>query len=135
MLAISYNSNKANLLPFIDKSAMAIPEGVTAELDVIFIDPTGNRARGRIYIGKPYLETNNTWRCPVGMDGMYTSLPDMAGVNSFHAMCLALKTIQSLSKHFLDEGGAIYQINFESGKAEEEPFAYDSYFRVFESRL
>lgn len=82
-------------------------------------------AKGRfpihIRIGKPYPEEDN-WRCPVCIEGIWGRLPDMAGVDSFQALFLALSMTRQALEHFVEQGGIL---RFGDG---EEPVSLETAF-------
>ncbi len=63
----------------------------------------------RVQIGRPYLSGTepDTWACPVAIDPLYTHLRDIAGGDSFQALCLASRTAISLLESFVQSGGRL----------------------------
>ncbi len=63
----------------------------------------------RVQIGRPYLSDTepDTWACAVVIDPLYTHLRDIAGGDSFQALCLASRTAISLLSGFVQSGGQL----------------------------
>ena len=81
--------------------------------------------RGRfpihIRIGRPYAESED-WRCPVAIEGIWARLPDMAGVDSFQALFLALSMTRQALEDFVEKGGIL------RWPGEEDPVSLESAF-------
>lgn len=75
--------------------------------DVICVKPDGSEHLVRLRVGCPYQTASGQWACPVDTGGLYNHLPDIVGVDSLQALCLALSLIRKLLEHFLDAGGTI----------------------------
>lgn len=60
-------------------------------------------------IGKPYCscEEPEEWACPVSFQPFYPSLPDIRGVDSFQALCLAISLVIELLSIFTEQGGVL----------------------------
>ena len=81
----------------------------TATFEATAIDPAKGRFTVTVTIGTPYLsETEpHVWRCPVSIDPLYPRLSDIAGDNSFQALCLASRLAIDLLQGFIEKGGRI----------------------------
>jgi uncharacterized protein DUF6968 len=60
----------------------------------------------RVEIGRPYLR-GNIWSCPVSVEPLHNRLPDIAGEDSFQALCLASRLAASLLEAFAKSGGRL----------------------------
>ena len=58
-------------------------------------------------IGTPYRCETGEWACPVALHGLYDHLPDIAGADSFQALCLAIRLAQDLLLDFREKGGTL----------------------------
>jgi hypothetical protein len=94
-----------------------------AEMDVIAVHPDGRRVPIQIEVGRPYADprSEGTWRCPVSLGGLDDRLPDIAGVGSFQALCLAINLIRRRLLDTRDEG--VRFITVERGEEFELPLA------------
>jgi hypothetical protein len=63
-----------------------------------------------VEIGRPYrpCDAPEDWACPVSLMPLYPSLPDIYGVDSFQALCLALSLVFDLLTHFEKQGGSLH---------------------------
>jgi hypothetical protein len=75
----------------------------------IGIDPDGVRFPFTVSIGRPYLSGRepDTWACPVSIDPLHTHLRDIAGGDSFQALCLASRMALDLLQSFVQRGGRL----------------------------
>ncbi|SRR6266480_3926688 len=75
------------------------------------IGETKNRGRFsiRVQIGRPYLRAKDPdmWACPVSVDPLHKQLADIAGEDSFQALCLASRLATSLLEGFVQSGGRL----------------------------
>jgi hypothetical protein len=58
-------------------------------------------------IGAPYQIEEGEWACPVTLRGLHEGLPDIRGVDSFQALCLAIGLALTLLQNFVDKGGTL----------------------------
>jgi len=63
----------------------------------------------RVQIGRPYLRAKDPdmWACPVSVEPLYKRLADIAGEDSFQALCLANRLAASLLEGFVQSGGRL----------------------------
>ena len=94
-----------------------------ASAELVGQDPDGRRFPIRIVIGTPYLSGTEpeTWACPVRVEPLYTHLRDIAGGDSFQALCLANRTAVALLRGFVDKGRRLMH-------DDNTEFTLDSYF-------
>ena len=64
----------------------------------------------RVRIGRPYLRDKqpDMWACPVSVEPLYKQLADIAGEDSFQALCLASRLAASLLEGFVQSGGRLF---------------------------
>jgi hypothetical protein len=80
-----------------------------AEREMRAIDKNGNHIDITIGLGAPYpREDMEAWECPVKADGLYTSLANSTGVDSWQALQLAKNLLIQLLSTFIEDGGRIY---------------------------
>jgi hypothetical protein len=84
-------------------------EHVIASVELVGQHPDGRRFPVRVAIGTPYRSGTDpeTWACPVCIDPLYTHLRDIAGADSFQALCLASRTAIALLHGFVEAGGRL----------------------------
>ena len=82
---------------------------VVAASQLIGLLPNGERLAITIEIGKPTLsETNpDTWACPIRIEPLHSSLPDIIGGDALHALCLAVNFVLNLLDAFIHQGGRL----------------------------
>jgi len=80
-----------------------------AEFEGIAIDQSGERFPFRVRVGPPYQSNSepDTWRCPVAIYPLHAHLRDIAGRDSFQAVCLASRTALDLLRLFVERGGRL----------------------------
>ena len=80
-----------------------------AILEGIAIDQGGARFPFRVSIGAPYQShvDPDTWQCTVAIDPMHPDVPDIAGGDSFQAVCLACRMAVDVLRKFVERGGRI----------------------------
>lgn len=63
----------------------------------------------KVSIGRPYQSGKDpeTWACPVLIDPLHTHLRDIAGGDSFQALCLASRMAVELLDGFVQSGGKL----------------------------
>ena len=69
----------------------------------------GKRFPILLTIGRPYMSHTNpeTWSCPVAVHPLYTHVHDIAGADSFQALCLASRMAIGLLEGFVQSGGRL----------------------------
>ena len=77
------------------------------EMSLDSLDPSGERSRLVIELGKPYRAAEREWACPVAIRGLYDRLHDIRGVDSLQALCLAASLIRSLLEDYIQNGGTL----------------------------
>jgi hypothetical protein len=78
-----------------------------AASDFIFQSAGGRKRRVRVRVGTPYKESSLSWRCPAEIRGFERRYPDMSGVDSMQALCLAIATVRARIEDFVDKGGKV----------------------------
>ncbi len=58
-------------------------------------------------LGRPYQCGEAEWACPVALEGLYTSLRDQHGDDSWQALVLAQGLLLQLLTHFVEHGGQL----------------------------
>jgi hypothetical protein len=72
--------------------------------------PNGRKKRVRARLGKPYQISSGIWACPVGIRGFEKRYPDIRGVDSMQAICLAASLIRMRFEDFFLKGGKVLGI-------------------------
>lgn len=80
---------------------------IIAELNIVGVKPNGDKIDITVKIGKPYPVAIDDWACPVALPQLYNRLPDMHGVDSFQALCLASNLAITLLRSFKEKGGKL----------------------------
>lgn len=83
---------------------------IIATFEVIGVRPNGEQIQIAAHIGRPCPsgeEGPAGWICAVQLLPFYAELPDIRGVDSFHAIWLAGSFVLKLLKHFKAEGGEL----------------------------
>jgi len=83
------------------------PDEWIAVREMICLLPDGSELKARAAVGRPYDTGGGDWACPVELTGLYGRHPDVYGVDSVQALCLALSFLRTQLERFLDEGGKI----------------------------
>ena len=80
-----------------------------AVTELIAETPDRGRFAMRVEIGRPYLKAKNpdVWACPVSVHPIHERLADIAGEDSFQALCLASRLVVSLLEGFVRSGGRL----------------------------
>jgi Domain of unknown function (DUF6968) len=79
-----------------------------AEREMKAIAPDGKQFTITARIGRPYKITEEEWACPVALDGLYGSLADQHGVDSWQALKLAYSLAVGLLGSFVEKGGKLF---------------------------
>ena len=74
----------------------------------------GRKKRVRARVGRPYKISSREWACPVEVRGFESRYPDIRGVDSMQALCLATSLIRMRLEDVLSKGGTIQDIDEES---------------------
>jgi hypothetical protein len=82
----------------------------TGEFEFIFQAVDGTRQRVTLRVGKPYLAAPGEWACPGELSGFEPRHPDMRGVSSMQALCLAISLLRSRVEGFLAKGGKVFDV-------------------------
>jgi hypothetical protein len=82
---------------------------VIAETELIGESKDRGRFSIRVQIGRPYLRARepDMWACPVSLEPLHERLVDIAGEDSFQALCLASRLAVSLLDGFVQSGGRL----------------------------
>ena len=80
-----------------------------ATFECIAVEKDGRRFPLKVSIGRPYQSGKDpeTWACPVRIDPLHTHLRDIAGSDSFQALCLASRMAVDLLDGFVEKGGKL----------------------------
>jgi len=62
-----------------------------------------------LQLGAPYRASLVDWACPIAVVGLYESLADQHGVDSWQALVLAMSLAQTLLQSFVDDGGSLLE--------------------------
>lgn len=81
---------------------------IVAERRIVAVLAKGEKRTLRVAVGRPYQVNNVSWACPVKIDGLYTNLCDMVGIDSWQALGLAISLARQLLGQFLEDGGKLY---------------------------
>jgi hypothetical protein len=93
-----------------------------ATLECIAVEKDGRRFPLKVSIGRPYQSGTDPeiWACPVRIDPLHTHVRDIAGGDSFQALCLASRMAIELLRGFVQRGGKLVH-------DDDEEVALDSY--------
>lgn len=80
-----------------------------ATFECIAVEKDGRRFPLKVLIGRPYQSGKDpdTWACPVRIDPLHTHLRDIAGGDSFQALCLVSRMAVELLNGFVQGGGKL----------------------------
>lgn len=96
-----------------------------AERRVAAVSPDGEKLVLRIAVGQPYQVDEDSWACPVSIEGLYVKLRDAVGYDSWQALSLAIALVRQLLGYFLNDGGKLYW------KEENSEMTIDDLFPLF----
>ena len=85
-----------------------------AAKDLIGYRPDGERIPVRIRIGRPYRLEQYEWAVPIQLEGLFQSLPDIHGEDSFEALSLSFALAHKLLNEFLEQGGRLLEMDGET---------------------
>jgi len=88
------------------KKDMAAGDWIAAR-EMLCVLPDGSELIARAAVGRPYDTGEGDWACPVELSGLYGRHPDVPGVDSVQALCLALSFLRTELERFLEDGGKI----------------------------
>jgi hypothetical protein len=74
----------------------------------------GRTKRVRARVGRQYKVSDRDWACPVEIRGFESRYPDISGVGSMQALCLATGLIRMRIEDILSKGGAVLEIDDDS---------------------
>src|SRR5689334_21853901 len=77
-----------------------------AERQLVGEDAERGRFPIHIRTGRPYPDADD-WRCPVTGEGVWGRMPDVAGVDSFQTLVLALTLVRQALEFFVEKGGVL----------------------------
>jgi hypothetical protein len=78
-----------------------------ATRSLIAIDRTGAEKEITVAVGMPYQGDDASWACPVALQGLYPRLSDIAGVDGWQALQLAIRLVETLLRGYVDDGGRL----------------------------
>jgi hypothetical protein len=78
-----------------------------AASDFIFQTAGGRKRHVRVRVGTPYKESSLSWRCPAEIRGFERRYPEISGVDSMQALCLAIAIVRARIEDFVDKGGKV----------------------------
>lgn len=83
-----------------------------AKQDLIFEKSSGEKFSVSIQIGTPYEvkdgKGSDFARCPVFIKGLHKKPHDVAGLDTFQALTLAIAHVRDMLKYFVEDGNKIY---------------------------
>lgn len=79
-------------------------KNLVAKLEVIGVRPEGERLALRAEIGRPREERDGHWACSIAIAPLQSTLDDVRGTDSFHAIWLACALVLKLLGNLKDEG-------------------------------
>jgi uncharacterized protein DUF6968 len=98
-----------------------------ARLELVAVRSSGDRFPLTIEIGIPYEDADHrAWRCPVSLAELDRRLPDLAGGDSFQALCIAVNFVGQRLSHFVEDGGKLF---FAGDENADREFPLEAYFR------
>lgn len=84
-------------------------DDVIAQTELLGESKDRGRFSIRVQIGRPYLRAKDPemWACAVSLEPLHGQLADIAGEDSFQALCLANRLAASLLEGFVQSGGRL----------------------------
>lgn len=82
-----------------------------ASEELVWIRKDGSEVSVIAQIGVPYEIEDFGWACPAELTGVDPQYPDIHGVSSMQAICLAIRLIKTRLGHLLDDNETIYDID------------------------
>ena len=79
-------------------------KNLVAKLEVIGVRPEGERLALRAEIGRPREERDGHWACSIAIAPLQSTLDDVRGTDSFHAIWLACALVLKLLENLKTEG-------------------------------
>jgi hypothetical protein len=68
----------------------------------------GRALQVTVGIATPYARADGSWAVGVVVDPLQSGLPEEIGMDSWQATTLAMKTVKSILKHFIRNGGQLF---------------------------
>ncbi len=93
-----------------------------ATLDLVELTSSGKRSFVRVEVGRPRLNDQGSWACPVLISTIDEKVRDIQGEDSMQALCLALSFAHDMLQSVLNRGSRLLY------PQEETDFALDAYF-------
>ena len=78
---------------------------------LVWIHNDGSEVSVTAQIGMPYKIDGIGWACPAKLDGVDPQYPDICGISSMQAICLAIRLIKTRLGHLLDDNETIYDVD------------------------
>jgi uncharacterized protein DUF6968 len=94
-----------------------------AECEVIRVSTDGESRTISLSIGVPRPLPEGGWECPVAADGLYVDLPPIRGVDSWHALILAVRLLEELLSSEIARGSVLHWPDGGSPLTTEELFS------------
>lgn len=85
---------------------MSVPPPIATGAFVL-VSPDGRRTPITVKIGWPYAVDANRACCPVGIEGLDGAYPDMEGVDTLQALCLAVGLVRTRLRARLEQGDTL----------------------------
>jgi hypothetical protein len=84
-------------------------DDVIAQTELVGESKDRGRFSIHVQIGRPYLRGKDPemWACPLSLEPLHERLADIAGEDSFQALCLANRLAASLLEGFVQSGGRL----------------------------
>jgi hypothetical protein len=70
-------------------------------------DPAGVTTKVLVRVAAPYKVGPDEWACGVEVAGLHGALPDIHGLSSLQALCLAATLARRLLTYFIEDGGQL----------------------------
>ena len=80
-----------------------MPRSDIATLELVAVTD-GERRPVQLRLGRPTPDGDDSWACPIALDGMHPGLLPMVGGDSLQALCLALALAASLLRDSVAHG-------------------------------
>ena len=91
--------------------AKSVIDSPIAKEELVRIREDGSEVSVIAQIGAPYQIGDVGWACPAELSGVDSQYPDIHGVSSMQAICLAICLIKTRLGHLLDDNEVIYDFD------------------------
>jgi len=106
-------------------SAQSRPSYI-ASRELIAEDASRGRFSIRVCVGHPYQLGTDEWACPVALEGLYSRLSDLHGVDAFQSLMLAQRLARTLLLGFIEDGGMLLDSDGARAVSVEDLFTGDT---------